>query len=36
MLERLRRNLAESKYGPLGLEMVVVVLGILMAFQIDR
>jgi hypothetical protein len=36
MLERLRRNLTESKYGPLGLEMVVVVLGILMAFQIDR
>jgi hypothetical protein len=36
MLERLRRNLAESRYGPLGLEIVVVILGILIAFQIDR
>jgi hypothetical protein len=36
MFQRLRRNLAESRYGPLGLEVVVVILGILIAFQIDR
>ncbi len=36
MFERLRRNLAESSYGVLGLEMLVVILGILIAFQIDR
>ncbi len=36
MFERLRRNLAESSYGALGLEMLVVILGILIAFQIDR
>ena len=36
MFERLRKNLTESNYGPLGLEIVVVILGILIAFQIDR
>ena len=36
MFQRLRQNLAESRYGPLGLEIVVVILGILIAFQIDR
>ena len=36
MFQRLRRSLAESRYGPLGLEIVVVILGILIAFQIDR
>ncbi len=36
MFERLRKNLAESNYGTLGLEIVVVILGILIAFQIYR
>ena len=36
MFERMRRNLSESAYGALGLEIVVVILGILIAFQIDR
>jgi len=36
MFGRLRKNFAESNYGPLGLEIVVVILGILIAFQIDR
>lgn len=36
MFEKLRINLTESNYGPLGLEIVVVILGILIAFQIDR
>lgn len=36
MFERLRKNFAESNYGPLGLEIVIVILGILIAFQIDR
>ncbi len=36
MFERWRKNLAESNYGPLGLEIIVVILGILIAFQIDR
>jgi hypothetical protein len=36
MFERLRKNFAESNYGPLMLEIVVVILGILIAFQIDR
>ena len=36
MLERLRQNFAKSNYGPLALEIVVVILGILIAFQIDR
>lgn len=36
MFERIRRNLAGSAYAALGLEIVVVILGILIAFQIDR
>ena len=36
MFGRLRRNLTESNYGLIGLEMVVLILGILIAFQIDR
>ena len=36
MLVRLRRNLAEANYGTLGLEIIVVIAGILIAFQIDR
>jgi hypothetical protein len=36
VFERLRRNLAESNYGAIGLEIIVVILGILIAFQIDR
>ena len=36
MFNRLRKNLAESTYGPLTFELVVVILGILIAFQIDR
>ena len=36
MLERLRQNFAKSNYGSLALEIVVVILGILIAFQIDR
>ncbi len=36
MFERLRKNFAESNYGPVVLEIVVVILGILIAFQIDR
>lgn len=36
MFERMRLNLAESNYGALGLEILVVILGILIAFQIDR
>ena len=36
MFERLRRNLARLSYGSLALEIVVVILGILIAFQIDR
>jgi len=36
MLDRLRRNLGESNYGAVGLELVVLILGILIAFQIDR
>lgn len=36
MLERLRRNLANTNYVPLGLELLVVILGILIAFQIER
>ena len=36
MFQKLRRSHAESRYGPLGLEIVVVILGILIAFQIDR
>jgi hypothetical protein len=36
MFKRLRKNLAESNYGPLTFELVVVILGILIAFQIDR
>jgi len=36
MLNRLRRNLGESNYGAVGLELVVLILGILIAFQIDR
>jgi hypothetical protein len=36
MFERMRRNLAVSGYGALGLEIIVVILSILIAFQIDR
>ena len=36
MLSRLRRNLAEANYGALALELIVVIVGILVAFQIDR
>ena len=36
MFERLRKNLVESNYGILGLEIVIVIIGILVAFQIDR
>ena len=36
MLERLRRNFTEANYGVLFLELVLVVVGILIAFQIDR
>lgn len=36
MLVRMRRNLAEANYGTLGLEIIVVIAGILIAFQIDR
>ena len=36
MFGRLRKNFAVSNYGTLALELVVVVLGILIAFQIDR
>jgi hypothetical protein len=36
MLKNLRQSLTEMKYGRLGLELIVVILGILIAFQIDR
>ena len=36
MLAKLRKNLIEANYGALGVEIVVVILGILIAFQIDR
>lgn len=36
MLNRLRKSLAEANYGLLGLELFLVVAGILIAFQIDR
>lgn len=36
MLRRFRKNLAESNFGLIGLELVVLILGILIAFQIDR
>ena len=36
MLTRLRKYLAEANYGALGLEVIVVIVGILIAFQIDR
>jgi hypothetical protein len=36
MLKQLRNNLANSSLSTLALEMVVVILGILIAFQIDR
>jgi len=36
MLTRLRKKLAEASYGSLGLEVIVVIVGILIAFQIDR
>lgn len=36
MLKRLRKNLGESNYGSVALELVVLILGILIAFQIDR
>lgn len=36
MLIRLRKNLAEANYGVVGLEVISVIVGILIAFQIDR
>ena len=36
MFARLRKNFTASNYGTLALELVVVILGILIAFQIDR
>jgi len=36
MFERLRNNFARSNFGSLALEIVVVIIGILIAFQIDR
>ena len=36
MFARLRRNLVEKNYAPVALELLVVVFGILIAFQIDR
>ena len=36
MFKRTRKNLTESSYGVLVLELVVVIVGILIAFQIDR
>jgi len=36
MFDRVRKNLTESSYGVLVLELVVVIVGILIAFQIDR
>lgn len=36
MLTKLRKNLIEANYGALGIEILVVILGILIAFQIDR
>jgi hypothetical protein len=36
MFGRLRRNLAGSSFGLIGLELLVLILGILIAFQIDR
>ena len=36
MLTRLRKNLADANYGALALELILVVFGILIAFQIDR
>ena len=36
MFGRLQRHLAESKVGLIGLELLVLILGILIAFQIDR
>ena len=36
MLVNFRKNLAEANFGTLGLELIVVIAGILLAFQIDR
>ncbi len=36
MFARLRRNLVEGNYAPVALELIVVVFGILIAFQIDH
>lgn len=36
MFKRLPKNLGESNYASVGLELVVLILGILIAFQIDR
>lgn len=36
MLDRLRKNLADRNYVPIGLELLVVIFGILIAFQIER
>ena len=36
MLLKLRKNLIEGKLGNLGLELIVVIVGILIAFEIDR
>jgi hypothetical protein len=36
MLVKLRKNLAEANFDSLGLEIIVVIVGILIAFQINR
>jgi len=36
MLVKLRKNLVEANFGSLGLEIIVVIVGILIAFQIDH
>ena len=36
MLERLRKSLADRNYVLIGLELLVVIFGILIAFQIER
>ena len=36
MLEKLRKNFIEANFANLGREIIVVIAGILIAFQIDR
>jgi hypothetical protein len=36
VLEKLRKNFIEANFANLGLEIIVVIAGILIAFQIDR